>query len=412
MNNKKPNVGAGTSKVLTILAILIVASLLYYFQVISLGNVLTLGVFLLVLSSLVFIHELGHFVTAILIGVRVEEFGFGIPPRAKLLKVLNIKNSKVDLTLNWLPIGGFVRLAGEDEEATTIEELEKKHKGKSISHFFWARSTTERAAILLAGVTMNFLLAVAIMTGLLIHGIEEPAPRVKIQEVLAGSPAETAGLLAGDLVREIRYIDDKGNNKVALTRIPQELLQTTKANLGRELTLILLRDGQEKSIVVTPRKDVPEGEGPMGIRIDFDVQVLKYPWYEAPFRAVGLSFSRTKDMMMALASLPSRALQGQNISNEVAGPIGIAQVTGQAARIGPIAVLNLMSILSLSLAILNVMPFPALDGGRLLFVIVEAITGKRVHQGFERRAHQIGMLILLGFIALVTFNDISKFFTG
>lgn len=397
----------GREVALGVFILVLAAVVQYFFNIVTLERIITGLIFLVVLSVLVFIHELGHYGVARLIGVKVEEFGFGLPPR-----LIGKKVGDTIYSLNALPIGGFVRLAGEDEEENSIEARIKKNHGKNLSQFFWARTKLERTAILVAGVTMNFLLAVAITTGLLIYGIDEPAPRVKIVEVQSGSPAEIGGLMPGDLVKEIRYVDEKGNTKNVLTRLPSELAETTRANLGKELSLILLRDGTEQTIQVTPRTEFPPTEGPMGIKIDFDIQTLKYPWYQAPFKATVLSITRTRDMVMAIATLPSRAIQGQNVQQEIAGPIGIAQVTGQAVRIGPVAVLNLMSILSLSLAFLNILPIPALDGGRLLFVVIETITGRRVHQGFERTAHQIGMVILLALILLVTFNDITRLFMG
>lgn len=373
------------------------------------GILRTLITFAVILFILVVIHEFGHYLVARRIGVKVEEFGFGLPPRIKGFKIKGTPNL---WSINWLPIGGFVRLAGEDDAENSIEARKKKYKGKSVKQFFWARSKTERIAILIAGVTMNFLLAVAITTGLLVYGIEEPAPRVKVEEILPNTPAQISGLQPGDAIIAITFTNDKGNNVTVPTRIPQELVDTTRANLGKQFTLSVLRNGEQTTIPIVPRTEYPAEEGAMGIRINYDVQTLKYPWYEAPVRAVQLNIVRSKDMLQALASLPIRAFQGQNVQNEVAGPIGIAKVTGQAASIGYIAVLQLMSILSLSLALLNLLPIPALDGGRILFVIIEAITGKPVNQAIERTAHQIGMMMLIGFIILVSLNDISRFFTG
>lgn len=366
-------------------------------------------VFFLVLSVLVLIHELGHYLVARLIGVKVEEFGFGLPPKIIGKK---FKWAENEWSLNWLPIGGFVRLAGEDELGDSIEEAKKRYKGKNIKQFFWARSKLERAAILTAGVTMNFLLAVGITSYLITQGIKEPAPRVAVEEVLPGTPAQLAGLQIGDKITAIEYKTDDGKTRSIPTRLPEELVKGTRQHLGKEITLIAIRDGKETRIPVTPRKEYPQNEGPIGIRIGFDVRTIQYPWYQAPFYAVKLNIERARDMLIGIASLPGRALTGQNISNEIAGPVGIAQITGEATKIGVNAVLHLTSILSLSLALLNILPFPALDGGRLLFIVIEAIIGRPVHPSWERNVHQIGMLILLCFIAIVTINDISRIARG
>jgi regulator of sigma E protease len=373
------------------------------------GYIQTGVVFFLVLSVLVLIHELGHYLVARIIGVKVEEFGFGLPPK---LFGKKFKWAENEWSINWLPIGGFVRLAGEDELGESIEESKKKYTGKQIQKFFWARTKLERAAILVAGVTMNFLLAVGITSYLITRGLTEPAPRVKIEDVLPNTPAQAAGLKIGDSVSSIEYRRADGTTEYIQTRIPEELVKATRAHLGEEITLVLLRDGNQMRLNVTPRKEFPEGEGPMGIKIGFDVRTIKYPWYQAPFYALTLNLQRARDMVIGLATLPAKALSGQKVRDEVAGPIGIAQVTGQAARIGTDAVLNLTSILSLSLALLNILPIPALDGGRLLFILIEAVLRKPVHPSWERNAHQIGMLMLLLFIALVTLNDISRIARG
>jgi len=413
---KKRSFPAGTGKAVGFLIFVGIIIFLTIIDVLPasqlLGHIKTLLIFGVTLSILVSIHEFGHFIAAVLIGVKVEEFGFGLPPLAKTLAHIPLKGYKFALTLNWLPIGGFVRMAGEDDSTDSIDELRKKYKGKQVSQFFWARSKKERAVILLAGVTMNFLLAVGITAYLLTRGIDEPAPRVKIESVMPNSPAEIAGIKAGDSIKYVEYTNEQGQTKRADTRIPDELIAVTASNLGKPITLVFLRQGEETRTTVTPRVKSPEGEGAMGVKIDFDVQTLKYEWYQTPWPALKLTLTRGRDMIVGLASLPSKALQGQSIKNDVAGPIGIAKVTGQAARISFDTLLNLVSILSLSLAFFNVLPLPALDGGRLLFVILEKIMGKPVDSSWERKIHQYGMMFLLGLIALVTLNDIARIFLG
>lgn len=259
---------------------------------------------------------------------------------------------------------------------------------------------------------MNFLLAVGITSYLITQGLEEPAPRVKVKAVLPNTPAEMAGIKAGDSITSIEYRKEDGRVGSIPTRLPSELVLGTREHKGEEITLVVLRQEKELKFPITPRTEYPANEGAMGINIDFDIQTLKYPWYEAPYHAFTLTVKRGRDMIIGLASLPAKALTGQKVSDEVAGPLGIAQVTGEAKRIGFTAVLNLMSILSLSLALLNVLPIPALDGGRLFFIIIETIMGKPVHPSWERSAHQLGMIILLLFIALVTLNDISRIVSG
>lgn len=347
----------------------------------------TAVIFFVVLSILVLIHELGHFMVARWVGVKVEEFGLGLPPRAWGKKIKGTIYS-----LNWLPIGGFVRLAGEDEDAD-----ERSAKRKSDKQYFWARSKKERAAILVAGVTMNFLLAVGITTVLLTQGVQEPSGRVHIDRVVEGSPAQTAGLQAGDIVQGVTT--------------PQELIDYTKENAGTSITLSIVREGTPMEIAVTPRKDPPAGQGPLGVAIT-DLETKVYPLHEAPITALKINLSRGWEMLRSIGVTLWRLVTLQPLTAEIAGPLGIAQVTGQAVRYGFTAVLEFMSILSLNLAVLNILPIPALDGGRLAFVFLEKFMGRRVRPAFERTAHQWGMIVLLGLILLVTINDILRLVRG
>lgn len=365
------------------------------------GNILVTGVtFLIVLTILVLIHELGHFLMARLIGVTVEEFGIGLPPR-----IWGKKIGKVIYSINWLPIGGFVKLAGEDEE----EGSRSKIHGAQAKTYFWARSKKERAAILLAGVTMNFLLAVGITTYLLGQGVFEPSGRVHIEKVSPGSPAELAGLMEQDYVNFLTIPTAGIVNKEVTTA--NELIDTVKQYAGQQITLSVLRQNKPMTIQLVPRLDPPAGQGPMGVAIS-DLEKKIYPFPDAPVEAVRINLSRSKEMLTSLGTLLFRLVTFQPLQADVAGPVGIAQVTGEAVKYGWRAVLEFMSILSLNLAVLNVLPFPALDGGRLAFVFLEKILGKKMRPAFERSTHQIGMLILLGLIVLVTINDIMRIAKG
>jgi regulator of sigma E protease len=359
--------------------------------------------FFLILSILVLVHELGHYTMARIIGVEVEEFGLGLPPR-----IFGKKIKGTIYSINWLPIGGFVKLKGEDEEGET-----EKIKGKERMKYFWARSKKERALILIAGVTMNFLLATVITTGLLIDGVPEPSGKVRFETIVDQTPAKDAGFLVGDIVESIDYKNPTtGVLESTPIKIPKDLIDTTKKHQGEELVLNIIRKSQKLSIAVTPRKEYPSGQGPMGVSIT-DLETVKYPWYKAPIEAVRINLTVAWSMVTSLGSLLFKLITfTQKGSVDVAGPIGIAKVTGQAVKFGFRAILEFMSLLSLNLAVLNVLPFPALDGGRLLFVFIEKILGRKVRPAFERSTHQIGMIILFVLIFLVSINDIIKLATG
>ncbi len=358
----------------------------------------TLLVFFLILSILVFVHELGHFVVARWVGVNVEEFGFGLPPRIWGKRIGNTIYS-----INWLPIGGFVKLSGEDEE-----ELHRK-TALNKKKYFWARSKKERAAILLAGVFMNFLVAVGITSYLLTQGIYETSGHVHIEKVLAGSPAAAAGLRVNDIVLSAKEEIIGASEKNIV--VPQDLIDLSRTDAGTPIVLAVKRGSEMDSIVLTPRKQFPKGEGPIGIAIS-DLELKKYPLWQTPYMATKINLGRAKDMIVGIVQLVGRLIRLQPVGQDVAGPIGIEQVTGQAVKFGFSAVLEFMSILSLNLAVLNVLPIPALDGGRLLFVILEKFFGHRIKPAFERSTHQIGMLVLLVLVVIISINDILRFAHG
>jgi len=345
-------------------------------------------VFIAILGILVLIHELGHYLVARSFGVRVEEFGFGLPPR---IWGKRFTKKGTIYSINWLPLGGFVRLAGEDDEGG------KPEKGRSKNEYFWAKTKKQRTAILLAGVTMNFLLAVGITTYLMTQGVYETAGRVHIDTVVAGSPAQLAGLKANDIIESFKT--------------PQDLVSFVKSKTGKPIKLTIMRSNKELSVTLTPRTIYPKGEGPTGISIS-DLELKTYSLSDAPYAALKLTISRAGDMFSGLWSLIVRIAHFQSVGSDVAGPIGIAQVTGQAVKFGFKAVLEFMSILSLNLAVLNILPIPALDGGRVLFVFLEKILGKRIKPAFERSTHQIGMLVLFILIALISLNDILRIARG
>jgi regulator of sigma E protease len=351
-----------------------------------------------------------------IIGVKVDEFGFGIPPR-----IFGKKIKGTIYSINWLPIGGFVRLAGEDEDpsfaSTSAKAMADKKATEGKGHnkqrnlqYFWARSRRERATILLSGVFMNFFLAVCITSVLLVRGVVEPTNIVRVEMVTIGSPAEAVGIKVQDIVKSITVMDPLGKREQKIEN-PDVLIATVKAHAGEMILVTLIRDGKEMSMTAIPRKDPPVGEGALGIAIS-NLEKKVYPWYQAPIRAVVINAERMWMMFSSLGNLLFRLVTGgKMVSGEISGPVGIAQVTGQAVKYGIDAVLEFASILSLNLALLNILPFPALDGGRLLFVVLDKF-GKKARPQIERTIHQVGMLFLLGLLVLITINDVLRLVRG
>lgn len=362
---------------------------------------LTILVFLIILSVLVLIHELGHFITAKLFKIKVEEFGFGLPPRA-----FGIKRGETLYSINWLPIGGFVKLYGEDEAGGgRISSKSQAPSSKDKSRAFYARPIWQRATVIFAGVFMNFVLAVAIISFLFSFvGVPIGGDKVVISEVIKGSPAQEAGIRQGDIVESINGVKIKS---------PDQLVAITRENLGIPIEIKLTtQDLGAKAIEVTPRKDYPKDQGPMGIAIAQNTIIKKYSLIEAPFVGTKEALRQSWLIISGLGSLVLQLATKGSVPSDVAGPIGIAQITGKIVDIGPFAVLSFVSLLSLNLAIINILPIPALDGGRLFFILIEAVTRRKVNTRLENSAHAIGMAVLLGLIALITIHDLIRLLSG
>jgi regulator of sigma E protease len=364
---------------------------------------LTIIVFLLILSILVLIHEAGHFFVAKFFGIKVEEFGFGLPPR-----IFGKKIGETVYSLNWLPIGGFVKLYGEDEAGggkPSSKVQSSKLKVKDRDRAFFAKPVWQRALVVFAGVFMNFALAVVIISVLFSAvGVQTPGNKVAVDAVVRGAPAQQAGLKVGDIIVSA--------NDISITSAEQ-LVAYAKSHLGEKLNLkVSSQKSVIKDLIVTPRKIYPPNEGPMGIAISQNVVIQKYPWYKAPFIGTYQALQDSWLVISGLVMLVVQLFTKGALPQGVAGPIGIAQLTGVVIGIGLPAVLSLVSLLSLNLAIINLLPIPALDGGRLFFILIEGIFRKKVNQEFEARAHMIGMIILLALIALITLHDLFRIFTG
>jgi len=360
---------------------------------------ITVIAFFVVLSILVLIHELGHFLTAKRLGIKVEEFGFGFPPR-----VLSIKIGETLYSINLLPVGGFVKLYGEDDAGGgSLKKQKTKTKNYDLKRAFFARPAWQRALVILAGVIMNFVLAVVLLSYLFAaKGVALPTENIKITDVAKGSPAEAVGLKTGD---EVAIVAGK---KITDTK---EFISLTNANRGREIILKIKRGGREFSINVTPRKVVPKGEGPLGIAIT-NIEIKKYPWYSAPYFGTIEAFKFSFLILKGLVDTVGGLILGGGKPAGITGPIGVAQLTGQAVSYGATATLWFVALLSLNLAVVNVLPIPALDGGRLFFILIELVTRRKVSPKYESLAHAIGLAVLLGLIALVTLFDLMRIFSG
>lgn len=362
-------------------------------------NLLTVVVFVFVLTVLVLFHELGHFIVAKFFKIKVEEFGFGLPPR-----IFGKKFGETVYSLNWLPIGGFVKLFGEDEAgAGKISKLKApiSHSKKA----FYSRPWYQRALVIVAGVAMNFLLSVIIFSVLFsVVGIPVFGDKVIVEKVISDSPAQVSGLRTGDVIEFL--------NGVKITS-SQQVIELTKKYLGQKISIMVLSGQEEKTFEIMPRANYPKDQGPMGVVIKQNFEVKRYSWYQAPIAGFGEAINQTKMLLSAAGALISQIfVTGQVPEYSFAGPVGVAQLTGRYIEFGPTVLLSFVSLLSLNLMIVNILPIPALDGGRLFFILIEAVTRRKVHPKFESYAHTIGMALLLALIVLITIHDLIRILSG
>ncbi len=353
-----------------------------------------LGLVLFVL--LVVVHEWGHMVAAKKGGVEVEEFGIGFPPRAKLLT----KKNGTEYTLNWLPLGGFVKLKGEHDAAT--------EKGT-----FGAASFGRKTFIIAAGVLMNWVAAAAIFTIISLIGMPQLVPNqfsvkrdatIIKEEVLAGfvedgSPASHMGVRKGDIITHI-------NGEVVNTA--DELRAMTQRFAGKEVEVGYQQDGQQKTATTTLRDDAQKGN--FGVA-PAENRLIRSTW-SAPLVGVGTTAQFTVETLKGLGGAVANVFTGNasKASESVTGPVGIVVVLKDLSKQGLVFVLFLIGIISVSLAVMNVLPIPALDGGRLFVMALFRLLKKPLTKELEEKIHGTGMLVLLLLAALITVVDIKRFF--
>lgn len=453
--------------------------------------ILTGIAFIIILSILIFVHELGHFIVAKRSGITVEEFAIGFPPRAvkiwqdegkvtldgqeyvigrkvqvsrqiqpgsqviaqttvdakgrpavtrlnlvetdakpasakegseaKLFNMLSRDSAKIrysedmpaatveaiekptEYSINWIPLGGYVRMVGEEDPTAPGS--------------FASKSKRARFAVLVAGSLMNLLTAVFFftltsmsgvpepVTGLNANGEETPIAKTVVTDVVPGTPAESAGLMAGDIVL--------GADEVEFEHVG-DLIYYVNEKKGQEIMLKVLRDGETFTTSLVPRVDPPEGQGSMGVGIKYDGIQNEKTYYPLP-TALARGFQQTAEYIGLTFYLPIAILR-DIIPAEAArptGPVGIYQQTGSAVDAAVelnwwFPILWLTAILSTALAVTNLLPLPALDGGRILFVIIEAIRGKRIAPEKEGAIHFIGLALLLTLMLVISYYDLSN----
>ncbi len=369
-------------------------------------------VFVIILGLLVFIHELGHFVTAKKSGVKVEEFGFGLPPRifgiykdkkSNTWRKVGVKTHITPETiysLNWIPLGGFVKIKGEQGENAYDTDS------------FGSKSISRRILIISAGVIMNIFLAFFLFfIGYIIgmpkeidSSINSRFAKVKNEEIIItavfdGLPAKEKGIMPGDIIKTI------DNNTFSAIEEVQKYMQGKK---DTAITLQIKRVDEMKTFTLVPTIIQETKKSGIGVGLTA-VGTVSYPWYYAIFEAIKTTFFFIKEILIAFYNLIKNLIFTRSVSVELSGPVGIAVMTGEVTRLGFIYILQFTALLSINLAIINFMPFPALDGGRALFLIIEKLRGKAINARIESLIHSIGLYVLLLLVVVVTYKDILRF---
>ena len=325
---------------------------------------------ILIFCLLIFVHEFGHFVTAKLFGIKVNEFSLGMGPA-----FFKKQKGETLYSLRVFPIGGFCAMEGEDEDS----EDERAFNNQPA----W-----QRAIVLAAGSIMNLLTAIVLM---IIIAFYMGQTTTTIDVVQEGSPAYEAGIIQGD---EILMINGDEIEQWA------DLQTIVGENENNPVTFTVKRDGSEIDVIVTPEYDEEAGRSLVGV-----TPVMA----RNPIKAVGTGVQNTWNMTVMMYELIGQLFTGDVSAKELSGPVGIVYVVNDSAKMGLIYVVYLAALLSLNLAVINLLPFPALDGGRLIFLLIRKITGKRVTDEMEGKIHFIGIMLLFALMIYVTWNDIVRF---
>lgn len=355
--------------------------------------------FLVVLFVLVLVHEWGHFIVAKKTGMRVDEFGIGFPP-----KLYGVKKGETEYTLNALPIGGFVRIYGENSE--DVVEMSAPGDGSFTSKSKWAQ-----AAVLVAGVTMNvlfawFLFSVTYMVGVptaIDETVVTDQAKLYVSNVLPDGPA--AAVPPGAVVESI-----SGNGNTVSNPTPSAFSTVVLDTAPAPVSVTYVYKDETETVSLTPVQGLITEEPDkyvVGTSLSL-VEIKKRPF----FTAIADGFSATYHGLISIAvglwTLLSQAFVGQADLSQVAGPVGIVGMVGDAASFGMVALLTFTAIISLNLAVINLLPFPALDGGRLVFVAIEAMTKKRIPPEWAGRLNLAGFALLMILMIAVTYNDIIR----
>ncbi len=352
------------------------------------------------LIGLAVLHEYGHFIAAKKFGVKVEEFGIGYPPR-----IFGKKFGETIYSINLLPFGAFVKILGEDDRSDDPQSFNSKP--------FWKKSL-----IILAGVISFWLVAIVLLS--VVMGLGAPTIiedgekgnftdlKVQIIGLAPNSPAQEAGLQVGDAIKKFSILS---GGKIGVFTIDKtkELQDLIDENKGKEITLEIQRSGQIIDVSLTPRVDPPEGEGAVGIALA-RTALKSYPWYQAPVEGIKATGQLTISVLEGWGIALERVVKRQPTGVQIMGPVGIFGLFAQTSQMGISYFLQFIAIISIYIAVFNILPIPMVDGGKFLFLVIEKLRGKPMRQKTENGINAAFFTLLVMVMFFVTIKDIAQLF--
>lgn len=367
----------------------------------------TVIIFLIVLAVLIFVHELGHFLFAKMFGIRVDAFKIGFGP-----KIFAWKSGETEYGLNLIPFGGYVKIFGENPDAESI--LGVDHKRSMVHKKKW-----QQIIVLVGGVLFNVLFAFILYVGLFSHGVAATNdsfssysqyfsnPRIMVTDILPASPAEKAGLKVGDVILAVNMASSTtfAPRKETVTDI-QDTIDSSK---GSSIDVTYERAGDIEDTFALPTSGLVANKYAIGIAMD-NVVDMKLPFFTAVYEGAHYTFDTFKETVSGLYGFIAQIFHGKADFSQVTGPVGIAGIVGDAARLGFTYLLMITALISINLAVINLIPFPALDGGRILFVLIEAIIRRPIPPKFANWVNLIGFGLLMLLMVIITYKDIVKLF--
>jgi len=384
-------------------------------------NLMTVIVFIIVLAILIFVHELGHFLAARLFGVRVDAFKIGFGPKLWAWRPKrrgpdgSVTAGETEYGVNAIPFGGYVKIFGEDPND---ENTNGPDAGRSFVH----KARWKQAIILASGVLMNIIFAwvlyvSAFATGVTAStdGFEQYAadfhdPRIMVVYVTPGSPAEKAGIKEGDVIAAVgtsTAMTGLNSRPAGGALTVQDIQAAVNASAGTPVSFGLVRAGTTTEVAVAPVAGIVAGEYAVGISMD-DIVDMKLPFWASVKEGVSYTLVVLHDTVAGLYGLVANIFRGAPDFSDVAGPVGIAGIVGSAARTGMSSLLMIVAVISVNLAVINLVPFPALDGGRILFVAIETVIRRRISPRVANMLNTVGFALLIALMIAVTWKDVAR----